>query len=306
LISNKGLEVTIGGSPVKTRDFQWDIYANWAKNNNKLVSLDPNDPENVQYMLAGMSFYNYLYSYAEVGKPIGVIRGSTYDKSPDGKTVLRARAAGDWRGDYYPVLLQTANAEMGNVQPDATGGFGTSFAYKGFTVNLSFDYQIGGQVGSVTNMFGEGSGLLNATVGNNDKGNPIRNTVEDGGGVKITGVTRTGTGDQATYQDVTGYEDAYDYFYYKGVIWEPYIYDASYLKWRELAVSYQLPDPFVKKLNLGVTKAKIAFNVQNPLLIYSGVPNVDASEISHAYSNYLEMGQVFSTRSYGFTINLTF
>jgi TonB-linked SusC/RagA family outer membrane protein len=306
VIRNQGIEITLGGTPVKTRDFQWDIYANWSQNKNKLVELDPNDPEKTQYRLMGMSFYNMLYSYAEVGKPIGVIRGSTYDKSPDDKIVYRKLADGAWQGDYVPLLLQNANAELGNVQPDATGGFGTSFSYKGFKVDLSFDFQIGGQVGSVSNMFGESSGLLSSTVGNNDKGNPVRDLVADGGGVRVDGVVRNGTGDAATYTDVSGYLDPYYWYSYKAMIWEPNMYDASYLKWRELAVSYQLPAKFIKKLNIGLERASVAANVQNPWLIYSGMPNIDASAISHAYGNFVEMGQTFSTRTWGFTINLTF
>jgi hypothetical protein len=155
-------------------------------------------------------------------------------------------------------------------------------------------------------MFGEASGLLNSTVGNNDKGNPIRDLVENGGGVKVEGVTREGTGDDAVYTNVSGYLDPYYWFAYKGQIWAPNIYDASYLKWREFSLTYQLPTNFVKKLNLGLSKASVALNIQEPLLIYSAVPNIDASAISHAYGNFLEMGQVYSTRSFGLTVNLTF
>jgi TonB-linked SusC/RagA family outer membrane protein len=306
LIRNEGIEISLEGTPVKTRDFQWGIYTNISKNTNKLVELDPNDPEKTQYRLYGMSFYNYLYSYAEVGKPIGVIRGSTYDRSPDGKIVYRQLAANHWAGDYLPLLNQTADAELGNVQPDFTGGFGTNFSYKGFRLDVSFDFQIGGEVGSVTNMFGEGSGLLNSTVGNNDKGNPIRDAVADGGGVKVEGALRTGTGDAATYEDVSGYLDAYYWYAYKSQIWEPNMYDAGYLKMREVSLSYQLPQKFVKNLNIGLSNATLALNVQNPWLIYSGVPNIDASAINNAYGKFLEMGQLYNTRIWGFTLNLVF
>jgi TonB-linked SusC/RagA family outer membrane protein len=303
LIRNAGYEISIGGSPVRTRDFEWELYVNWAANKNKLVELDPNDPTNTQYMIQGMSFYNYLYSYAEVGKPIGVIRGSAYDKDDQGRMVLTALPSGHWAGDYRPLLKQQALEEFGNVQPDATGGFGTTLRYKGFRLDMAFDYQIGGQVGSVSNMFGEGSGLLASTVGNNDKGNPIRDLVADGGGVKVEGVTRNADG---TYTPVSGYLDPYYWFSYKSQIWEPNIYDATYLKMRELALTYQIPTGFLKSLNLGLAKADISFNVQNPWLIYSGMPNIDASAISRAYGNFLEMGQTFSTRSWGLTLNLTF
>jgi TonB-linked SusC/RagA family outer membrane protein len=306
LIRNRGIEITLGGSPIKTKNFEWELYANWAKNDNKLVELDPSDPEKTQYRLYGMAFYNYLYTYAEVGKPIGVIRGSTYDMDPQGRIVYRALASGHWAGDYVPLLNQTGNIELGNVQPDATGGFGTTLRYRDFKLDLAFDYQIGGDIGSVTNMFGEGSGLMLSTVGNNDKGVPIRNATSDGGGVKVDGVVRTGTGDDATYEEVSGYLDAYYWYYYKSAIWGPNMYKATYLKMRELALTYTLPRNLLNKISVGLNKASIGFNIQNPWLIYSGIPNVDASEVGNAYGHYLEMGQIYGSRTYGLTINLTF
>ena len=94
-------------------------------------------------------------------------------------------------------------------------------------------------------MFGEGSGLLSSTVGLNDKGNPIRNSVADGGGVRIDGVVDNGDG---TYKPVTAYVDA-NYYYQsrKSLIWEDYVYDASYLKMRELSVTYDVPTAFLQK-----------------------------------------------------------
>ena len=306
-IRNEGYEITVGGAPIRTKDFQWDIYANYAHNKNTLLELDPNDPGITQYRLTWRSFSSTLYMFAEVGQPIGVIRGSTYDKSPDGRIVYVPRAAGHPNGECYPLRKTTAQENFGNVQPDATGGFGTSFNYKGFRLSFAFDFQLGGQVASITNMFGEGSGLLESTVGTNDRGGHIRSDVwNNNGGVKVSGVTRTGSGPTATYTPYEGYMDAYFYYAYKSTLWEPYIYDASYLKMRELSLTYTVPASFLKKLDVGISKASLAFNMQNPWLLYSGVPNVDASDIGNSWNGYMESGQVLSTRSWGFTLNLTF
>lgn len=307
LIRNKGYEITLGGSPVKTRDAEWEVYFNWSQNKNTLVELDADDPSTTQYRLTWYAIYTYAYMFAEVGKPIGVIRGSTYKKSPDGQIIYTPRSNGYATGEASPTLLSTAQEELGNVQPDATGGFGTSFSWKGLRLSLAFDYQIGGQVLSANNMFGEQSGLLKSTAGKNDRGGDLRADVwKNNGGVKVTGVTQQGPDDNATYTPFTGYMDAQYYFDYKGRLWEPYTYDASYLKLRELSLTYSLPNDLVKKLNIGLSQARVSFVAQNPWLIYSGVPNEDASEIGNSYYNYMSGGQMFRTRTWGFSLNLTF
>ena len=193
---------------------------------------------------------------------------------------------------------------MGNIQPDLTGGFSTSLRFKDFTFGASFDFQVGGAIASATNMFGEGSGLIASTAGNNDLGNPIRNSVENGGGVRIDGVVENTDG---TYSPKTIYMDAGTYFQsYKGILWENYVYKASYLKMRELSVRYDVPQAFLNDLNWGVKRASVAFVAQNPWLIYSAVPNLDPSEMGAAGYNYIEGGQAASVRTFGVTVNLTF
>lgn len=302
VIENKGYEITLGGSPIRTKDFEWEVYANWAQNTNKLLELDANDASTTQYRISYYGLSSYLYSFAEVGKPIGVIRGSAWDKDPNGNIVYR-KLNNNAVGDAVPLRLTSAQKELGNVQPTATGGFGSSFRWKGFVLSMAFDYQIGGKIASVTNMFGEGSGLLKSTVGNNDRGVAIRNPVADGGGIKISGVTRNADGG---YDPFTGYMDPSYYFAYTSSIWEPYVYDAGYLKMRELSLNYTLPSSFIEKFNIGLSKASVAFIIQNPWLIYSGIPNVDASAIGNSYNNFIETGQAFSTRVFGFSVNLTF
>ncbi|MBC8601836.1 SusC/RagA family TonB-linked outer membrane protein [Parabacteroides acidifaciens] len=302
LIRNRGIELSLGGTPVSTRDWTWDINANVARNRNTLEELVEGQDT---YQIYWMSWSTRVYSYAEVGKPIGVIRGSTWAKDPEGRIILSERADPNHvYGPYAPLLDASAQEELGNIQPDLTGGFSTSLRYKNFRLSASFDFQIGGEIASATNMFGEGSGLLTSTVGLNDKGNPIRNSVADGGGVRMDGVVDNGDG---TYRPVTAYVDA-NYYYQsrKSLIWEDYVYDASYLKMRELSVTYDVPTAFLDKTKSGIKKASLSFVAQNPWLIYSGVPNIDPSESGGATYNYIEGGQAASTRSFGLTVNLTF
>ena len=273
------------------------MNANIAHNRNTLEELADGQE---QYQIYWMSWSTRVYSYAEVGKPIGVIRGSTWNKDPEGRIILKENS----KGVLLPTTQTSAQEELGNIQPDLTGGFSTSLRFKDFTLGASFDFQVGGAIASATNMFGESSGLIASTAGNNDLGNPIRNSVENGGGVRIDGVVENADG---TYTPKTIYLDAGTYFQsYKGILWENYVYKASYLKMRELSVRYDVPQAFLNDLNWGVKRASIAFVAQNPWLIYSAVPNLDPSEMGAAGYNYIEGGQAASVRTFGVTVNLTF
>lgn len=302
LIRNRGIELSVGGMPVNTKDWTWEVNANISHNRNTLEELVEGQDA---YQLNWTSWLKPIYSYAEVGKPIGVIRGSKWKRDPEGRIILSERSDPNHAyGPYAPLVGDNAQEELGNIQPDLTGGFSTSLRYKNFRLGATFDFQIGGQLASATNLFGEGSGTLASTVGVNDKGNPIRNSVADGGGVRVDGVVDNGDG---TFKPVTAYVDANYYFMScKRLVWEEFVYDAGYLKLRELSLTYDLPQSFLKKTKTGLKKAQLSFVAQNPWLICSGIPNIDASESGNAKFSTVEGGQAASTRSFGFTVNVTF
>lgn len=297
LIRNRGVELLLGGDIIRTKDWTWTLNANISRNRNTLEELTDGLTD---YRLRSYGFGTYTYLYAEVGEPIGVIRGTVYDRDPEGNIILTKR--GD--GSLVPSVNTSAQENLGNIQPDVTGGFSTSLRFKDFTLGMSFDFQIGGALASASNMFGYGSGLLAETAGNNDKGNPVRSSVESGGGVRVDGVVDNGDG---TYTPQTIYMDANTYYqtYYQNA-WENFVYKASYLKMRELSVRYNVPASFLAKHNWGVKAASLSFVASNPWLIYSAVPNLDPSEIGGVSYGYMEGGQAPSSRSFGFTVNLTF
>ena len=297
LIRNRGVELSLGGDIVRTKDWTWTLNANISRNRNTLEELTDGLTD---YRMRSYGFGTYTYLYAEVGEPIGVIRGTVYNRDPEGNIILTQR--GD--GSLVPSVNTSAQENLGNIQPDVTGGFSTSLRFKDFTLGMAFDFQIGGPLASASNMFGYGSGLLAETAGYNDKGNPVRSSVESGGGVRVDGVVDNGDG---TYTPKTVYMDANTYYqsYYQNA-WENFVYKASYLKMRELSVRYNVPTAWLAKHNWGVKAASLSFVASNPWLIYSAVPNLDPSEIGGVTYGYMEGGQAPSTKSFGFTVNLTF
>lgn len=295
LVRNRGFEVSLGGIPLRLKNFEWNLDFNFSKNENTLVELvDGID----SYRLNSYALSSYIYSYAEVGRPIGVFRGTAWVRDDNGNLILKKQtgATASKYGEYIPQLDTSGTKELGNFQPDFTGGFSTGLRYKDFRLNASFDFVVGGQIASVTNMNGEGSGLFKETSGKNDKGAELRAPLSEGGGVRVDGVDVDG-------KPVTTYVEAQQYYNLKHKIWEPYIYDRTYVKMREVSLGYDVPRSFLKKTKTGITRLDISVFAQNPWLIYSACPNVDVSESG---TSWYEGGQAVSSRSWGVTVNLSF
>lgn len=297
LIRNEGVEFTIGGTPVQTKDFTWDMSFNISKNVNTLVELLANDKSDDSYRITWFGFNTRIYSYAEEGKPIGIIRGTDFDYDDQGRLIFSKLK----NGNYVPLPnISDDQRELGIAQPDFTGGFSTSLTYKNLSLSASLDFSIGGKMASTTNMWLMGSGIGDITAEINDRGKNVRDPLEEGGGIHLTGVDTEG-------KPVDTYVDGH--FYYESLvspIWGPAVYDATYVKLRELSLSYRFDKALLERLGIGLTSAQISLVAQNPWLIYSGVPNIDPSETIGSFGNYLETGQSVSTRSFGATVSLTF
>ena len=298
LVRNQGLEVVLGGSPIRTKDVEWTLSANVAFNQNTLVELAP-ELDLHDYTIYWSQFSYQFFLDALEGHPIGSLRSnSRFARNADGKYILGD--ADSYYGEATPTLDASLSEEIGNVQPKCTGGFSTSLRVKNFTLGASFDYMVGGQFYSWTNMWAEGSGLASQTAVLNPKGVNVREPVPCGGGVFIEGVDADGNPKSA-------YIDAYAWYHDKSVYdLDSYIYDRTYVKLREVSLRYNFSRSFLQKLNLGISDASLALVATNPWLIYSACPNIDPSEIGGADYNYIEGGQALSTRSFGLTLNVTF
>lgn len=297
LIRNQGIEFTLGFVPVQTKDFTWDVNFNISKNQNTLVELLANDKDDDSYRISWYGFSTKIYSYAQEGRPIGIIRGTDFDYNDNGQLILKKRKD----GSYIPVMnTKDDQKELGIAQPDFTGGFSTSLSYKNLTLSASMDFSVGGKLASTTNMWMAGSGIGDITAATNDKGKNVRDPLEDGGGYHLTGVDTEG-------KPVDTYIDGR--FYYESLVplmWGKSVYDATYIKLREISLAYHFDKALLSKLGIGLTGASISLVAQNPWLIYSAVPNIDPSESVGAFGNFLETGQAVSTRSFGATVSLTF
>ena len=183
LIRNRGVELSLGGMPVSTKNWKWEMNFNIAKNSNKLVELaDGVD----SYSIYWTSFTTRLYNYAMVGKSLGVITGNTWERDDNGNIIFHELSASQkalYGGEYVPTYNQNTLDELGNFHPDFTGGFNTSISFKNFRLSANIDFSVGGQIVSYTNMWGSSSGILDKTAELNDRGVNVREPVSKGGGI---------------------------------------------------------------------------------------------------------------------------
>ncbi len=287
-ITKKGIEITLKADILNTRNFKWNAafnYADLIENDVKELSKEYEITQTGA--LAGAWGTNIPYMVHTEGKRWGQLFGNGI-KRINGQPVLNSDGTYVREGGIY----------HGSVLPRYTGGLQNTFTvFKDFLVNVNFDYQYGGKFFSLSQMWGSYSGLTANTATVNDKGNPIRDAVEDGGGIHVKGVNAEG-------QPVDYYVDAQHYFQslYGNYTVDEFIYDLTFVKLRELSVGYKIP---VAKLgwNKYINNATISVVSKNPLLIYAKTKDFDPSEISATYG---ETGQLPGTRSLGVNLRIGF
>jgi hypothetical protein len=200
-------------------------------------------------------------------------------------------------------LYTDATYNFGTVLPDYTGGFQNMFRIYGFELSANIDYQYGGQFFSRSKMLLAKTGMAEETAAINDKGKNVRDALADGGGYHITGISN------ATKQLVDTYVDARAYYRTTlGThVYEEWLYDASYIKLREVRLGYTFTKLRIGKLPLSaVTVAAIA---RNPAMIWQKAPKgLDPSELSTGGQSisWYESGQANTVRSYGINLNVIF
>lgn len=268
-IENKGIEVLLRLNPIRSEDFNWNITANWAQNRSKVIELaDGINNLQLASLQGGVSIN------AAPGEPYGAIRGSDYIYDSEGNRVLNSSG-------YY-LRSSTSNEIIGNIQPDWTGGVSNSLQYKNVSLSFLIDVQKGGDIFSLDTWYGFATGLYDRSVGNNELGNPIRNTIANGGGVILPGVTGTVTyDDQGNYtvtntapNQVRARTDYYgNPFGYARDANKGHVYDASFVKLREASLSYVFSENVLG--NLPITNASISLVGRNLWIIHKNIPYSD-------------------------------
>ncbi len=288
-VENKGIEVQLNMTPVKMKDFQWDIFVNWSKNKNTVVELT----EGIEILTLG-TFQGGVSIVAKKGQPYGDIIGADYVYAKDGQKITN--------NGTYAITSTTTNV-IGNVTPDWLGGIRNKFTYKQVSFGFLIDMQKGGDIFSLDQYYGQNSGLYESTAGYNELGNLVRNTLANGGGVILPGVNTDGTPNTTR---TPAPEVAGGIYGYTKNPQKAFIYDASYIKLREASITYSFPSEVVSRMKL--TGLKLSLVGSNLWIIHKNLPDADpesglsSGNLSAGYSS----GSLPTTRNIGCNITLKF
>lgn len=262
-VQNKGIELTLNGTPVRTKDFSWKIDLNFTKNNSKVLELFKDASGQQAQNLQIGSFQGGVTINASLGQPLGTIRGTDFIYK-DGQRVV-----GD---DGYYLQTSTANNVIGNSNPKWIGGINNTFRYKNFTMSFLVDIRKGGSVFSLDTYYGFDTGLYPETAGLNDLGNPSRLPIAQGGGVIVKGVNANGQPNtvrvENTGSGLYGYETNPN---------AAFVYDAGYVKLRQALISYSFPQKIVSKLG-AVKGIDLSLIGRNLWIIHKNLPYADPEE----------------------------
>ncbi len=289
-IQNSGIELALNATPLKMGAFRWDVSLNWSKNDNLVVDLyKSKDGQEVTNVVLG-SYQGGITINATKGQPYGTIEGTDFVYK-NGKKLVKSNG-------FYQKTTTSDNV-IGDINPDWNGGLMNSFSYKGFNFSFLLDMQYGGSIFSLDQWYGQGTGLYPESVGNNDLGKPVRNSLADGGGFILDGVKDDGTANDIRVPGDRYY--AYGWARYPNAA---YIYDASYLKLREINLSYNLPSKLTGKFLRGVTVGVTGSNVA---ILWKNLPYADPEAgLSSGNLQGFQSGVMPSTRNFSVNLKLKF
>ncbi len=289
-VQNRGWEVQLYGTPLKLGDFSWAININWTRNRNKVLSL----PEGVNNLLLG-GFQNNVSINATLGEPYGTIRGSDFKYDKYGNHIIGANGR--------PEFSDNDNAVIGNINPNWVGGINNTFKFKDISLSFLIDIRQGGQLYNLDMAYGLATGLYPETAGKNDLGNPVRSPIADGGGYIYPGVKEDGTKNDKRVE-------TYNFFGTFGYYFNPdkaFVYDASYVKLREVILTYALPKSLVSKMG-PIQGIDFSLTGRNLWIIHKNDPYADPEDAATSgnLASGFQGGSYPSVRNYGFDLRVKF
>ena len=273
---NKGIEIELGFSPIKTKNFEWKIEGNFAKNKNVVNKLAPGiDQAEIEVGFGDPGIF------AKVGEPFGVIYGTSWERDSNGKLLI---------DDTGLPISSTILNKIGSTQPDWTSGIRTSFTFKQLTIGGLLDIRHGGQIwnGTQARLNRIGRSLASA-----DREHQY--VIE--GVNQTTGTPNTVAVDAIKYWQV-----------YKGDFGasENSIQDGGWVRLREVSASYSLDKKILKhtpfvSLELSVTGRNLWVKTD-----YTGVD--PETSLTGAGSNYsgVDWFTMPNTKSFNVTLRGTF
>jgi TonB-linked SusC/RagA family outer membrane protein len=299
-IRNKGLEISLSGTPVQSRDFSWTVNANYTRNKNTVLSIYPGLTEIVMG-----SQYGYLNSTVTQkyipGMPVGALYGRTYRRYGDTGNILHSDLPMVIGADGFPVLNSaTTQQYIANSQPKWIGSIGNTFKYKNWSLYALFDTQQGVYRYNQLANFMAAFALQKSSENREDI-------------VVFPGVLADGTPNtkavwlgQGVGPDGVNYGNGYYRNVYRGAS-ETFIEDASWVRLRTATLSYTLPSKFVQRSGF-LNGATLSFTGNNLWIStkFTGFDPESSSTNSGSVTDGFAGFTYPAIRSYIFSLNVNF
>jgi TonB-linked SusC/RagA family outer membrane protein len=293
-LENKGFEIDLGLTPIKNDNFRWDIRTSYSTYKTVVTSLQKG-VDNLSFQTFGQ-----VGIFAEVGEEFPLIKGTSFVRDGSGNVIVDANG--------NPLKTSTFE-KLGKATPDYIIGLTNSFEYKGFKLTAVADFRTGGSVWT------EAKQLLLFTGGDLETSGFDRTQ-----GYVIPGsVTTTGAANTVPVANDPTYAGTLNYFTtnYR-FVGESNVVDATALKIRELSLSYALPKKVIEKA--GLETLRFGVNARNPFIFLAdgkfikakngmenhGYGDPEASNTVGNAQGLMNVGQYPTTRTLGFSVNLTF
>ncbi|MEP6951644.1 MAG: SusC/RagA family TonB-linked outer membrane protein [Ginsengibacter sp.] len=276
-VQNKGIEITVNATPIKTRSFSWVASVNYAKNDNKVISIAPNSPE---FVLRG-DFIN-LTKIVE-GRPYGEMYSRGFERdSATGKPIIL--------DDGRPEVTSGKSVYLGNSRPKWTGGISNRFTYKDFSLSILITARMGGRITSFTDANLDGDGLSARTLAGRD------GFIVDG--VKADGSKNTTSITSEQYWNVLGGRNT--------PAGELFTYSASNIRLRELVLTYSLPQSMLGRTP--IKSASISFTGRNLFFFRNDAKGFDPELVVSTDNGSIgtESFCLPYSRTFGLNLNLNF
>lgn len=335
-IQNEGLELALNATPIKTKDWTWDLNFTYTKNTSKIISLHPDVTNFIN--LTGMSNYgNFrIASVAEVGGEYGTLRS---DATPiyDEKTGLPVLELASYNGRHTVYYTRSGVEKgVGSIQPDFLGSVSTSLRYKNWTLRIATDMRFGGMVAIYGSHYGTSYGYLK---------NSLKGTSAEHGGMTYTSIW-----DGLTYDDgiipealmpggktintptgtytIAADGETYRSLYERGIVdpqhasswnyWNnswgrasvmknnDWFHELNYIALREVTLNYSVPNSIASKI--GASKLSLSVTGRNLGYLLNSLPNnFNPESLRGTQASQFMIRSVSPyTASYTFTINASF
>ncbi len=312
-VRNKGYEFTLYGTPVLTKDLRWDLRGNISFNRNKVTKLNDGGSVLTHQTLDGGA--------VSIESHVGEGMGDIYAYAP--KTDDKGNCIVGTDGFYK---LTDERVKVANAMPKAIGGVSSSLTFKNFTLDLSMDFRIGGAVLNTPYQYLMGRGSLKETMdhrdaehgglpfyfNNNDgnnapsPGNAPTGLIQYNNGMILPGVKENGSANDIVIESDRWYNWTYNWGVGAPTYYSHAIFDNSYVKMREIALSYQLPKSITSKFSC--RSLSLSVFARNPFYIYKKLPifDAEATDGTNWVSQTQIGGSTATTRTFGGSIRIAF